>query len=408
MSALSVIIMLETILVIFIISWIVLFYQVRDIFAPWSITLMVWIVVLIAYLYLDHGLCKTSDDFTPGVMLWCSSFCGLGYIVYRLTPANTEPEWTANRKVVNLFTIVAVMLTPLALYKAATFALEAGTDNLMFAMREQIVEKDSGFSLGPIAYLIHVIYAILLVSADAEKYWNKWFFILCMVINLLFCFVIMSKLVIFIGVISTLYLNYVHKRIKLRTIGMVVGVFIFIGLLFTQIRAASDGDADSTYTLLELLAMYLLSPIPAFGMETACSSPVWGYETFRPFYNFLAGIGMYNGPVFDLDRVFVKVPIPTNVYTTMSPFYNDFGLPGIAVMGAIEGMIVAFIYKKASTGHTVARNLYAYLTAGLALQYYDDEFFLCASSIMQMVILIYICHLKPVWKPDEKFLISSK
>lgn len=400
--------MLETILVIFIIGWVVLFYQIRDVFAPWSITLLVWIVLLTAYLYLDHGLCKTSDDFAPAVMLWCSSFCVPGYIIYRLTPANTAPEWTTNQKVVRLFTLIALILTPFALYKAVTFALISGTDNLMFAMREQIVDKDSGFSLGPITYLVHVIYTILLVSADAEKYWNKWFFILCMIINLLFCFVMMSKLVLFIGIISTLYLNYVHKRIKLRTIAMVIGVFIFIGLLFTQIRAVSDGDTDSSYTLLELLAMYLLSPIPAFGLETACSSPVWGFQTFRPIYNVLSGLGLYNGPLFDLDRVFVNVPIPTNVYTAMSLFYNDFGLPGIAAMGAIEGMIIAFIYKKASTGHTVARNLYAFLTAGLAMQYFDDQFFLGISGILQMTILLFMCHLKLVWKPDEKFLINSK
>ena len=113
----------------------------------------------------------------------------------------------------------------------------------------------------------------------------------------------MSKLVLFIGILSTLYLCYVHKRIKLRTIGITMIAFVIIALLFTQTRATSSGDTDDTFTFAELLAMYLLSPIPAFGLENPCSSPIWGYETFRPVYNILSGLGLYHGDFFDLGRV---------------------------------------------------------------------------------------------------------
>lgn len=399
--------MLDYIPIILILGWIVLYYKVREVFAPWSIMLLVWIAVVSAYAYLDHGLYKTSDDFSPAILLWCSSFSIVGYIVYRLTPANTSPEWETNQTIVKFFTILALIITPVALYKAASFALSSGTDNLMYTMRDQVIDKDSGFSLGPIMYFVHVVYTLLIVSADAEKHWNKWFFLLCLGINLLFFFIIMSKLVLFIGILSTLYLCYVHKRIKLRTIGITMIAFVIIALLFTQTRATSSGDTDDTFTFAELLAMYLLSPIPAFGLENPCSSPIWGYETFRPVYNILSGLGLYHGQLFDLGRVFVAVPIPTNVFTTMSPYYNDFGLQGIAVLGAIEGGIISFIYKKGSTGHTLARNLYAFLTAGIALQYFDDQFYLAISNILQMAVLIFIFHIKPVWKPDQKFLIKQ-
>ena len=99
-----------------------------------------------AYAYLDHGLYKTSDDFSPAILLWCSSFSIVGYIVYRLTPANTSPEWETNQTIVKFFTILALIITPIALYKAASFALSSGTDNLMYTMRDQVIDKDSGFS----------------------------------------------------------------------------------------------------------------------------------------------------------------------------------------------------------------------------------------------------------------------
>lgn len=401
--------MLDIVLIGLIIGWFVLFYSVRDVFSPWSITLLVWAAVLFAYGHLDHDLYSTSRDFGYGVALWCSSFCTLGYITYRLTPANTSPEWSANYSIVRFFAAVSIIVTPFCLYKAASFAMLSGSENLMNTMRDQVVDQDSGFSLGPVAYLIHVIYAILIVSADEVRRWNKWFFLLCMGINLLFCIIMMSKLTFFIGLVSTLYLFYVHGRIKLRTIGLVALGFVFIGLFLTQVRATTDGDTDSesSLTMLELVLIYLLSPVPAFGLESACSSPVWGYETFRAVYSILEKLGLYHGPLYDLKRMFVWVPIPTNVYTGMSPFYNDFGLPGIAAMGAIEGIIIAYVYKKATTGHTLARNFYAYLTAVLALQYYDDEFFVSGQNVLQMVVFIFICHIKPVWKPGEKFLIGK-
>lgn len=97
--------MLDYIPIILILGWTVLYYKVREVFAPWSIMLLVWIAVVSAYAYLDHGLYKTSDDFSPAILLWCSSFSIVGYIVYRLTPANTSPEWETNQTIVKFFTI---------------------------------------------------------------------------------------------------------------------------------------------------------------------------------------------------------------------------------------------------------------------------------------------------------------
>ena len=256
-------------------------------------------------------------------------------------------------------------------------------------------------------YFVHVVYTLLIVSADAEKHWNKWFFLLCLGINLLFFFIIMSKLVLFIGILSTLYLCYVHKRIKLRTIGITMIAFVIIALLFTQTRATSSGDTDDTFTFAELLAMYLLSPIPAFGLENPCSSPIWGYETFRPVYNILSGLGLYHGQLFDLGRVFVAVPIPTNVFTTMSPYYNDFGLQGIAVLGAIEGVSSPLSTKKeAQVTHSPATSN-AFLTAGIALQYFDDQFYLAISNILQMAVLIFISTSNLFGSPTKSFSSSS-
>lgn len=398
--------MLESVLVLFVILWVVLYCSVRDIFAPWSITLMVWIAVIAGYLFIDHGLYAATDQFTWGILLWCLSFCVVGYITCRLTPSYKGAEWKVNIPLVKALTAIAVLLIPFALYKAVSFALMSGTDSLMYTMRTQLIEKDSGFSLGPIPYFVFAVYTILFISADARHKLNGWFFALCMVINFLFFFVMMSKLILFIGIFSTLYLFYVHGRVRLRTIALIGIVFGLVGLLFTQVRATADADTDNTYTMMEFFGIYLISPIVAFCAENANSSPVWGYETFRPIYHILESMGLTNVPVFDGDRFFISVPVPTNVYTMMAPLFNDFGYAGIAVCGAIEAAFVSWIYKKAVTGHTLARNMYAYLVAVLALQFFDDQFFSGISNMMQMAFFIFICHVKFTWKPQSTSLFT--
>ena len=399
--------MLETITLVFIGLWAILYSKVKDIFSPWSMTLLIWIVIILGYLYVDHGLYKVTDQFGISVFLWCIFFCASSYTVYQLTPSYTGPEWAINKGIVKFFALAAVFITPLALYKAIAFAMESGELNIMYAMRVQVVDDDSGFSLGPLAYFEYVVYVLLFISADMNGKLNKKFFIFCMTINFIFFLVIMSKLILFIGFLSTLYLFYVHGRVKLRSIVILCTMFAALGLIFTQMRSTTDGDTESTLTLMELVGMYIFSPIVAFCYENPAVSEFWGYETFRPFYHILEVLGYNNHGEFEVLRPYVYLPIPTNVYTVMAPFFNDFGYPGVAAFGALEGGIFAWVYKKASTGHTLARNLYAYFVVVIGLQFFDEHFFSGFSKIVQMSALILICHLQFSWKPRLDYFIKK-
>lgn len=396
--------MLVSVLVLFLIIWVLLYYQVRDVFAPWSITALIWIGVIGGYLAIDHGLYKVTDQFSIGILLWVPIYCASSYVMFRLTPSNQKSEWAVNGSIVRGLTILALLLTPYTVYKAVSFAVASGSGNLMYTMREQIIDKDSGFSLGPLAYFVHVIYTLLFVSADVKSKVNKLFFVFCMMLNLCFFFVVMSKLILFIGFLSTLYLFYIHKKVRIRTIVLLCVLFAALGILFTQIRTTSDGDSEATFTLMELLSMYILSPIVAFGYDVGNTSAYFGEETLRPLYHILHAFGLTHVEAGVVDRPYVYVPIPTNVYTMMDPFFNDFGFAGIAFFALVEGAVVGWIYKKAFTGQTIARGVYAYLVAVIALQFFDEQFFLGISNIIQMTLLIAICHIKFVWKPQSRKL----
>lgn len=397
--------MLQAVLILFIVMWVVLYYQVRDVFSPWSITLLLWSAVIAGYLYTDHGLYAVTDQFSKAIVCWCVPFCIVCYLTYRLVPSSESPEWGVNYPMFKGLSLLALLVTPYALYRAVQFASQSSND-LMFAIREQAVDSDTGFSLGPVAYIVNLIFALLITSADEREHFNKWILAFCMFLNILFFFLTLSKTFLLTGILSTLYLMYVHQRIKLRTIviwGLVLGIG---GLLFTQVRASADSDSGMAYTFQEILVMYTLSPIVAFCLENPCSSPIWGYETFRPVYHILEGLGLSHVPTFDGKLMFVSVPIPTNVYTMMEPFFNDFGYEGLAAFAAIEAVFVGWVYKKGSTGHTIARGVYAYMVALLAMQYFNDNIILGASNILQFYLCLLLLHYRFVWKPQSNALFT--
>lgn len=395
---------MSTLLIVFITFWVLLFIKEKDLFAPWSLTLLVWIFVISGFLSLEHGLFDVTNQFIKGITLWVVSFCTTSYIVFRLTPSYHGPEWAINKPLVKFFALMALALVPFTLYRAIQSAIQMGGNNLMYAMRIQMLDSESGFSLGPLAYFIHVIYTILFISVDTKKKINKYFFAFCMAINFTFFLITMSKLILFIGILSTLYLLYIHKHIKLRTIVLICLAFATIGIVFTQMRTSGDGSTEGTFTFMELIGMYIFSPIVAFCQEHGNTSPVFAYETLRPLYHILEVLGIYHGPVYDGYRPYVDVPIPTNVYTMLAPFFNDFGYPGIVACSIIEAAIIAWVYKKAYTGHTIFRNIYAFLIVIICLQFFDDQFYVGISNILQMSILITICHVQFRWDTNDKWL----
>lgn len=401
--------MLTSLVILFSLAWCYLFYRWRDVFSPWSLTLLVWVAIILMYQTVDHGLYDTTNQFSYALLLWVSLFTGSSYIAFRLVPSNVEEEWKVNPGTRKFFIVLSVVIAPYMLYKAIGFALQNGSaDNLMYTMREQMIDEDSGFSLGPLAYYIFAIYVMLFVAANERGKTNKAYFFFAMGMGLVFFFVQMSKIILFVCLLSTLYLFYANGKVRLRTIALSMAIFAFLGILFTQLRSAGDGDTDNTFTLMELFSIYVVSPIVAFSYETPNIYDYWGYETFRPLYNILHAMGLTQiAPFNSVVKDFVFVPFPTNVYTMMSPMFHDFGYWGVGIFAMIEGVLMGYVYKKACTGQTILRCLYAYFVAILVLQFFDEQFFIGVSNIIQILILIVLFHVRIVWKSDKSYFFRK-
>lgn len=360
----------------------------RHIFSPWIVTIGVWVIIFLIYLFAKDELYALPDNFLVGVTLWISFFCATSYAAYRLTPRYEAPAWRVCERHVNLLLVLAIILVPVAVVKAVQQALLlASPADLAVALREQAITPEEN-QMGVVKYFVYIINVLLMIELDRDV-WKKKRIVILVVLSALFFVATMAKLTLFTFLFSSIYILYCKNRIKLKHIAIVA--FSLIALIPIMYFMRSDSAATSTLTVGNLILIYMVSSMIAFGYISPASSHLWGEATFRPFYHILQVLGFNYSPSESLQD-FVAVPLPTNVYTVMFPYYKDFGMVGIVAFAILEGILIGFVYKKSLTGCNILKYLYAYIFTMLMLQFFDEQIFQGFSSILQTIIIILFCH----------------
>ncbi|MBO5186080.1 MAG: oligosaccharide repeat unit polymerase [Prevotella sp.] len=369
-----------------------------EIMAPWAITPIVWGVILFIYIFARKELYAMVPDFLNGLLLWVTGLCAASFITFKITPAYKHSQWQACEKNIDILTGLAIILVPLAVYKAIQHAMMmASPEELMMSLREQAIDPEEN-QLGVVKYFVYIINVLLILELDRLKI-RKWRLSMIIMLCFLFFVATMSKTTLLTYIFSGLYILYSNKKISLKPIFFFALFLIAMVPIMYVMRSSGDGPETDSDTITSLLIIYIVSSVIAFGYLTPCSTAQWGEITLRPFYNILHGLG-FDVNVVTTIQDFVYVPLPTNVYTCMAPFYQDFGLPGIFVFAVIEGAIIGVIYKYAKTGFNIMKYLYAFIFTMLITQFFDENFFQAISAIIQTLLMLIICH--------TKFIINKK
>lgn len=372
--------------------------KTREMMSPWVVTPVVWAVIMFSYIFVRKELYAISPDFIYGLGLWVVGLSLSSYLAFRLTPSYTQPSWVPCEKNIDIVTILTLVLVPLSVMKAVQHAMLMGSpDQLMMTLREQAINPEEN-QLGVVNYFVYVVNVLLMIELDRKKIRKKRL-ALVIVFCLLFFVATMSKTTLLTYIFSGLYILYVNKKVSLKPV-LFFAIFLVAMVPVMYIMRGDDDTQTDSDMLTNMLVIYLISSVVAFGYLTPCSTSQWGEITLRPFYNILHGLG-FNVHVVDTIQKFVLVPLPTNVYTCLSPFYQDFGLPGVFWFAVIEGVIVGMIYKVSRTGCNILKYVYAFIFTLLVMQFFDEAFSQSISAIIQTLILVCFCHVKFVFKKQE-------
>lgn len=201
----------------------------------------------------------------------------------------------------------------------------------------------------------------------------------------------MAKITFFMIAVSSMYLLYKNKKISLTPIIFFFLTFLIFAVILQVIRS-NDTEANGD-TLMWFLGVYIISPLQAFCTEIAHSSLSWGESTFRGIYHIIHTFGLNIREVDTFDQ-FVWVPLPTNVYTVMSPYFRDFGYWGIFIFALIEGALFGYIFKKSTTGNTILEYVYTLILVYLFLQFFDEQFMKNFIGNIYIILTLLFCHIK--------------
>jgi oligosaccharide repeat unit polymerase len=368
-------------------------FDFGDWFSPWSITIVIWAVILGFYYLLDNTLYPITSQFFYCLIIWLPIFVLCSFLTYNAFPgkepggAETEPFYF-NKTVFNLFFVLTLVITPLYVKSVLEVVLMFGTDDIMNNVRTLAIYGDG--KGGILNYSMVINQTLLVVALWAHPKIPMWKVVILAIACIMNSLAIMEKGTMFFVFVSIAFVLFEKRVITLRSILVFSAIVLVVFYLFNLGRAEKDSEYQKEETLLDFVVMYALSPPVAFCQLMKDVTPQFGTNTFNTIYLFLARWGAGDIIVKQKLQQFVWVPIPTNVYTMFQPFFMDFGYRGVAFFAWAYGCASGVVYRLHRNRKFIGSGLYTYMVYALVLQFYQDNLIFSLVFLIQFTFFLVL------------------
>ena len=360
-------------------------------FSPWTLTIDIWILILGLYYLLDTDLYPITHQFYYCFLIWLPIFCICALSTFWLSSDTSNSSISTNgihfnKSLFLFFFVISLIITPLYVYRVIQIVTMFGTEDLMTNVRTLAL---FGEGQGILNYSAVINQALFVVALWAHPKVPTWQVVVLGLACLMNSLAIMEKGLMFFVFVSTMFVLFEKKIIRMRSILTFSILIILLFYIFNLGRAGEDSDYQKEETLFDFFTMYALSPPVAFCQLFPEVIPQFGTNTFETFYLFLERLGA-DVVVKNKLQEFVFVPVSTNVYTIFQPFYIDFGYPGIAFFAVIYGCACGYLYRMFRSGNGAGTCLYTYAIYVLLLQFYQENVFLSMVFVLQFTFFIVL------------------
>ena len=381
--------------------------SIGDVFAPWTITLGIWALIIVFAQSVGDLIYPINNQFYYGISLWLPIFCLVSWVTYTfLKPSDKRVdrkkfEIKYSNLVFNIFLAISILCTPLCVKKVMDIIMMFGTEDLMYNMRVLAIKGETG--LGILAYCFTINKALLILAFWRYPNIKKWQLALVIILFAMNAFVDMDKGSIFFIAITAIFVLYQRGKISIRGIALWGIALVLIFFAFTIMRTETGDDGKGALddlTILEFIGIYVLTTPVAFSyMQPNIGAP-YGSYTLTTVYLILNKLGG-NFPIIEQIQEFVWVPLPTNLYTIMQPFFLDFGYPGIAFFAVLYGVVCGWAYRSYRNGSSTGCVMYTYLLYYIVLQFSQEGLIMLPVFTMRMVFCLFLL-------TQNKFSLSFK
>lgn len=345
-------------------------------FAPWYIHLLHWGFVLLMLGLTSASLFPVTLRLWYSLALWVPIFVIAAFFAYwpcdAAKPKPSEPG-QIGRWVFYGLLAVSVLLTPLylmAVWHNVTEMHWSGGGELIRALRDlALEEKDYGL-LG----WAFVMNKLLFVAALCWRRQLPWWSVLLVVgLNVLTAASVMEKGYFVFIVLVAAWLLYEQGVLRMWHIVVTVLAALVGAYFFTLVRTYAETDAQDLMSFSDFFAIYVTSSSVAYCYMPTGAEVQFGEKSFFLVYHVLNRLGVGSFDVMPRVQPFINVPVETNTYTIMQPFFSDFGYKGLAFFAYVYGIVSGAVYRWHRQGKIWATCVYALVLAALCTQFHQEE-----------------------------------
>ena len=359
-----------------------LLFSRRRWYAPSVLASGIWLVSLLAYSWIDHGLHPLTNETCSIITYWLALFCIPSWCVQSVYIKPIFKDIRTSVTARDIYYYLSLCTLPLMIFSVLLVVARSG-GNPFSALRDANVSEDNGIRTTGFFVIFWMVSYIMELQVVSKE--NLGRVILLFFINLFYAFISMGKMNFMILFLASAIILTRHKILKIwhLVIGGVLLMFLFVGI--QTIRG-------SYTTPKKFAALYLTSSLGNLNTNLKPESAEhWGENTFRLFYAFKSALdGGHTKPVdpiLEFKRVEVgEFVFGSNTYTTLYPFYKDFGKTGIMVFAIILGLMFGYLFKTSEDNSDFALVLYAILAGTIVMQFIGDTFFTVLSQNIQYLL----------------------
>lgn len=351
-------------------------------YAPSVLASGVWVVSLLAYSWIDHGLHPLTNETCSMITYWLALFCIPCWCVQSVYIKPIFKDIRTSVTARDIYYYLTLFTLPLMVFSVLLVVARSG-GNPFSALRDANVAEDNGIRTTGFFVIFWMVSYIMELQVVSKK--NLGRVVLLFLVNLFYAFISMGKMNFMILFLASAIILTRRKILKLwhLAIGGVVMIFLFVGI--QTIRG-------SYTTPKKFAALYLTSSMGNLNTNLKPESAEhWGENTFRLFYAFKSALdGGHTKPVdpiLEFKRVEVgEFVFGSNTYTALYPFYKDFGKTGVMVFAVILGLLFGYLFKTSEDNSDFALVLYAILAGSIVMQFIGDTFFTVLSQNIQYLV----------------------
>ena len=357
-----------------------------SLFSPPVITSAVWLFVFAAGTAFQGQFYPITDEAFVAWLVW---YGPLGVALLFFTPSGPG-KFRANptRELPVDYSWLLVALIIWLGYRIWVIG-SGGPGHFFFNLRLPMsgVDAEEVESLGALSHFYPLVFALFLFEHINFGEHNRRRRVLCWLWLLGYAIATMGKMSLLTPLVAWGVINGASRELRRSTLVKVAAISLIAMLALHFARQGENGDAS----LADMLAVYIYSPIVAFGYLDPPRSDQEGQYVFRFVYAVGNKLGVLPPPA-DVLFDYSYVPMPTNVYTVLHPFALDYGLVGVALGSMLYAAFFGLLYFFARRNGGFALGLYAALFIALVVQTFSEIALIYLSMHLQVAIALALIY----------------